>query len=605
MTDSINDFRRESQLTTRGESDSLELSFSSELPVKRSDWENGDYMEVLSHAPGDIDLSRLASGDHPLLLNHDPEKQIGIVERAWVANGKGRARVRFGKSALATEILNDVKSGIRKLVSVGYRRTREISSEVRDGMSYVKFAFLPYEVSIVPIPADASVGVGRAGQDRLQHRVEIMNNSDTPQNPEQTRIDDINLIAKNMDGKIPGVRDFCQRAIATGLSVAAVQDQLFKKMPGVVPVSRATIDIPDREAGQYSLSRAILKAADAKEGRGRFDGLEAEASREVELKSGLRAQGFFVPNQLLGNQTRTDNIVGVASLGGNLVATNLAAGSFIEILRNRAWVAKLGARVLDGLVGNLCIPRQTTAATAYWLTEIASTTQSNTAFDQLTLQPKCITGHEVYSKLALAQSSPSIDMLIRDDLVNIIALGIDKAAISGAGGAEPTGIANTAGITTVTLGAAGVAPTFAHMVSLESAVALGNADVGSLAYLTNSSVRGKLKQTPRTTISGAAMVWETPAGVRDGSGIVNGYLAACSNQIANNATVGTLTNSCSAAFFGNFNDLVLAQWGSIDLVVDIFSAAATREVKVYAHQYCDVGVRHAKSFSAFFDGQTS
>jgi HK97 family phage major capsid protein len=594
MTDSINDFRRESQLTTRGDSDTIELSFSSEAPVKRSDW-NGDYMEILGHGSGEVDLSRLAGGDHPLLLNHDPEKQIGIVERAWVANGKGRARVRFGKSALATEILNDVKSGIRKLVSVGYKRTREISSEVRDGMNYVKFAFLPYEVSIVPIPADASVGVGRAGQDRLQHRIEIMqSDNNTPQNnPEAQRIADIQLISSRMAEKIPGCREICQRGITQGLSVAQVQEALFAAMPQPVPVGRPLLDVPDKELSRYSISRAILKAADAREGKCRFDGLEFETSREIEIKSGIRAQGFFVPDQVL--TTRADNIVGTPSLGGALVATNLAAGSFIEVLRNKSFVARLGARFLDNLIGNVSIPRQTGAATASWKTEIEAAVQSNSVFGNITLSPRCVTGYEIYSKLLLTQSTPSIDSLIVSDLAQVIALAIDKAALFGAGGAEPTGIVNTTGICTVTVGA--TAPTFAHVVNMESAVALGNADVGSLAYLTNSQVRGKLKQTPRTTVSGSLMTWETPAGVRDGTGLLNGYVAAASNQIANNLTYGTATTICSAAFFGNWSDLLLGTFGSLDLVSDPYTLATTREVRVLMHQYCDVALRHAPSFA--------
>src|SRR5262249_31348336 len=105
---------------TRGRIDkkarTVELSFSSEMPVDR-----GSYDEVLSHSPGDVDLSRLADG-HPLLLNHDPGIQLGIVDDVWIDGKKGRARVRFSKSAQAEEILQDVADGIRRHVSVGYER---------------------------------------------------------------------------------------------------------------------------------------------------------------------------------------------------------------------------------------------------------------------------------------------------------------------------------------------------------------------------------------------------------------------------------------------------------------------------------------------------
>ena len=93
------------------------LAFSSEEPYDRSFG-----TEILSHNPSDIDFSFIASGRAPLLLNHDFEKQIGVIERAEIseADKVGRAVVRFGKSKLADEVFHDVMDGIRSNVSVGY-----------------------------------------------------------------------------------------------------------------------------------------------------------------------------------------------------------------------------------------------------------------------------------------------------------------------------------------------------------------------------------------------------------------------------------------------------------------------------------------------------
>ena len=98
------------------ESRRVSLAFSSEEPVDRAFG-----TEILDHDAASVDLSRL-NNSAPLLLNHDPDRQIGVVQRAWIDDDdkRGRAVVRFSKSALGTEILNDVVDGVRELVSVSY-----------------------------------------------------------------------------------------------------------------------------------------------------------------------------------------------------------------------------------------------------------------------------------------------------------------------------------------------------------------------------------------------------------------------------------------------------------------------------------------------------
>ena len=95
----------------------VNLAFSSEEPYDRSFG-----TEILSHNPQDVDFSFIASGKAPLLLNHDLEKQIGVIEKANISDADkvGRAVVRFGKSKLADEVFRDVIDGIRSNVSVGY-----------------------------------------------------------------------------------------------------------------------------------------------------------------------------------------------------------------------------------------------------------------------------------------------------------------------------------------------------------------------------------------------------------------------------------------------------------------------------------------------------
>lgn len=140
----------------------IELSFSSEQPVEQWGWDIGRYVEILDHTPSSVDLTRLNSAA-PLLLEHNRSDQIGVIESASVEDRKGRAKVRFGKSAHAEEIFQDVKSGIRRLVSVGYRVYKLVTEKVEEEVETLRaMRWQPMEISIVSIPADTSVGIGRS-----------------------------------------------------------------------------------------------------------------------------------------------------------------------------------------------------------------------------------------------------------------------------------------------------------------------------------------------------------------------------------------------------------------------------------------------------------
>lgn len=136
----------------------VELAFSSEIEVER--WYG---IEILDHDPASVRLDRLRDGG-ALLVDHDWTDQVGVVESVSIdADRRGRAVVRFGRSARADEIFNDIVDGIRKHVSVGYRVLAAKLTETRDEWQdvYRITDWEPYEISIVSVPADNSVGVGR------------------------------------------------------------------------------------------------------------------------------------------------------------------------------------------------------------------------------------------------------------------------------------------------------------------------------------------------------------------------------------------------------------------------------------------------------------
>ncbi|PLX74257.1 MAG: phage major capsid protein [Azoarcus sp.] len=315
-------------------------------------------------------------------------------------------------------------------------------------------------------------------------------------------------------------------------------------------------------------------------------GPAAEYSQEIARRSGRPANGFYFPHEALATRGLT---AGTATAGGNTVATNMLANSFIDMLRPRAKVLQAGASVLSGLTGNVAIPRQTAAAAAYWVSEGNDVTESQPAFDQVQMTPKTVGAYTEVSRKLLLQSSVSIADFVGRDLTSVIGLAMDAATINGIGGAQPTGILNTSGVLTQTI--AGAAPTWAEIVGFETRVAAESADEPSCAYLTTPAVRGVLRQAMPTAYA-EDPIW-MPAGGTGADGTVNGYRAFISSNVPANLGVGTDKH---AVLFGNWSDVIVGLWGAVDVLLDPYSLSKSGGMRVTAFQDLDVCVRHPESF---------
>ena len=569
-----------------------DLSFSSEAAVDR-----GGYDEVLIHDDEHMDLSRL-NDSHPLLLNHDPEQQIGVVERACLdkKEKKGRATVRFSKSSLGQEVWQDVQDGIRRLVSVGYRRADEVSSEKVSGREVIRFAWQPYEVSIVSVPADASVGIGRNEQHKeAKTEIKVMSEENkTPAVPSyQKEAAEILGIARNLRGKVENVDEMANTAISEGKSANDFRAIALNKLPEIKPLEKPLLsEVKSRDWNRYSITRAINGMC-----QGKLDGLERELSDETSLQTGSKPSGFWVPGQVLsransqiaGGQTVTAN-----TLGGIISEAQSLASEFVEVLRNRSRVIQLGARVLN-LNSAVMIPTQYTAGSAAWVAETATATFSSFGLKQITLTPYAVSAWEEYSKQLLQMSNPSIDALVKDDINQVIALAIDAAALHGTGSSQPLGIIGQTSVNSVSvacLASSALTTTlYPFLVSLETMIAADNADQAVMAYLMRPEEKAACKTTVKFASTGVTN-WEP-------GNTVNGYRAETTNQISEVITTGTFTTSCTAIFFGAWDQLLVAQFfgGATDLVVDPYTYAHYGVVRVIARRWVDCGVRHAEAFA--------
>jgi HK97 family phage major capsid protein len=598
----------------------VELSFSSEEPYER-------YFgyEILDHSEKSIDFSRLRSGA-PFLLDHDTRKQIGVIEDARIEGKRGIAVVRLSKSVLGEEVFQDIKDGIRTSISVGYQVNKMVLEEENkdDSDIYRVSSWTPMEVSSVSIPADFSVGVGRADDD--EHEVEIINkrkkdlkmDDETKDNGANDQIDIESVKNDVREAESKRIRslskigaefkqsDMANEYIDAGKSVEAFREAVMAKIstgdnaPLQEVKSHQDIGMTEKEMKQFSFVKAINAAGNPGDMKAQKDAaFEYECSEATQKANGRTAKGIMIPDEIL----QRDLLVGTDTAGGYTVDTNLLTGSFIDLLRNRMMVMRMGATTLNGLVGDIAIPKQTGGASTYWVAENGAITESQQTIGQVALRPKTVGALTEYSRKLLQQSSIGIENFVRADISRAIALELDRAGINGTGvDGQPIGILNTTGIGDVAGGTNGLAPAWGHIVDLETEVSQDNADVGSLGYLTNAKARGKLKQVEKASSTGQ-FIWQDTA-IADGFGSMNGYRVGASNQVPSNLTKGSGTD-LSAIIYGNWADLIYGLWGGLDILKDPYSNSSTGAVRIVAFQDVDINVRHAESFAAMQDAITA
>lgn len=587
------------------EARTVTLAFASETPVER--WWGNEILECSTAAMRQGRLRTCAN----LLCDHNTRDVVGVVESVEIGtDGIVRAVARFGKSARAEEVWQDVKDGIRRNVSVGYLIHRAVLVEERDGLETYRISdWEPYEISLVSVPADASVGVGRSmpapaatpsQKPSPDKEIRTMTTEATttaasaaaPAQPAQAaqRAHAKEIAALGKD--IKGGADLVMSAIQRGLTVEQFQVEAIRHL-STLPKPTADIGMTGEEVRKFSLVRALNALANPEDSDARkAAGFEFEASRAAAQKVGKQARGFMVPLDVM---RASDMVVGTPAKGGNLVATELLSGSFIDMLRNAMVLDRLGVVMLTGLVGDIAVPKQTGTNTTYWLAEDGKPSNGGITIGQVPLTPKTVGAKTSLSRRLLLQSSLDVEMMARRDMAVAIGLAIQQAAINGTGANnQPKGILGGHVATpTIVGGANGGAPTWEHMVGLETAVSVANADVGTLGYLTNAKVRGKLKTTSKVTGQNG-FIWE------NGETPLNGYQAAVTNAVPSNLTKGTGTN-LSAAIYGNWADMVVGMWGALDIMVNPYIESDSGSVVINALQDVDIAVRNTESFSTFAD----
>ena len=575
------------------ETRTVELALSSEGAEVERSWG----VEILAHDEMSIDLERASQG-LPLLVNHDTgQMPVGRLLPDSFRIGKDKVLRATAKISQNAEALwRDIQDGIASSVSIGYRilKVERQDDDARDGVPVFRVTrWQPFEASLVSVPADfVGAGVGRQLDESQPtnpptneptakvaiQEIKMTEEKKTPTADEVRKLEIDRIRDIEALGESHGEQKLAREYAMLGKSVDDFRSVLLDAIKAKPQVAADVVGMDNKEARSYSFLKVVNALANPTNSRAQEDAaFEFECSRAVADVLGKNPQGIFVPGDV---QARTLTS-GTASAGGNTVATDLLADSFIERLEKAMLTAQVGT-VMRGLSGDVAIPRNSGTNTAGWISaENGDSASSEASFAQVTLTPKTVGGYTDVSRRLLLQSSMDIESFVRNDLATRIGQAMDVAALAGTGSdGQPTGILNTGSVNETTIASDGD-PTFAELVAFETAVASDDALHGRLAYMTSAAVAGNMKVKAKDSGSGLFVL--------DG-GIANGREVLVSNNMSANQII-----------FGNWSDLLIGFFGGLDINVDTATGSKAGTVRIVALQDADIAVRNAVSF-CIWDG---
>jgi len=535
--------------------------------------------------------------------------------------------VKFSRNPFAQEVMTDIADGVLRNVSVGYS-INQVEERAGD---FVATSWSPYEVSVVGIPADPTIGIGRkldtddaapaatptptpspTSMEDTNLNIEAVRAEAAAQaaNAERIRIASINALTERH-----GLKDLGATLIENGRSIDEARAAVLEKISAKPVETVKPVEMEQRDASRFNITAGI-RAALSGDWSSYEAGLVREMSAEVQKSMGRAPsaeRAFFIPFSAL---TRATYVTSGASTGGNLVQTDLLDQDFIEFLRNRSVMLAAGVRTMPGLQGNVAIPRRSGVASTYYLSsQTTAITQSESTFDQVTLSPKNLAALSKYSRQTLLQATPGIEQLVRTDLIDGINVAMDLGILNGSGSSgQPTGIMQTSGIGSVAIGTNGGAITLEALVNLETELTIDNVPVdrNSVSYITNAKVMGNLKKLRAggsSSSDGPFLVNDNLLAIGRGAtpSVVNGYPIYVTNQVPSTLTKGSTSGTCSAVLIGDYSQAMVGIWGNgLEITVgedsDDFSKALTSVRGIVTY---DVAVRDPKCFAACLDVTTS
>ncbi len=370
----------------------------------------------------------------------------------------------------------------------------------------------------------------------------------------------------------------------------------IKKMQERYPApAKAIFDAKERAliAERYNLGEVVRALI----GERADIGFEREVSQEMNARRHPDRANYGVlsvpycalERTMTGKNNVSDHITGN---GAALVATDLLSGEYINPLAARLVLREAGARFIDGMVGDIAIPKGSNVG-AYWITsEDGDATKVSPTFSQVQGTPHTVGAYvDITRKLAIQSALPAQN-LIGELILNAIARAIDAAGLGGTGSSgQPLGLVGTSGINEVE-DITPDAPKYLDLLNFVAALDDANVNLDALKWLAPAAVRAKLAATIDSTLV------KNVAGTENVGAITSArYL--CEKNVAADYPLLT-SNLCPAKklILGDFAQLILAGWGEgVDLLVDPYSNSPSGAVRIVAFKDVDVLVRYPEAFA--------
>ena len=520
----------------------------------------GGFTEIIAEGAFD---GVIENSDVKAYLDHNPER--GMLARS--RNGEGSLTLSIDEAglkysfdaphtALGDEVIEGLVRGDYSQSSFAFTVAEEVWSKEEDG-SYLRTITKInrlYDVSIVADPAYPDTSVAVRSLDAFKAEEE--------QRQEETPVDEAPA------EEVP---------VEAREKVQVEENQVEETQEEEVPVEEE--NIPEEQESEpkdernniknnknmknFSLIKTINDVISNRN-------INEDALSVIELgatemrKSGLSYSGQIQLPVEEREDAPTDGaiVATVATQGQEIVPTDKL--NILEPLRGESILSKVGATFLTGLVGNISIPAYS-GSTAAWKGEMVDAEDGKGSFSTVELAPKRLTAYIDISKQFLVQDSVGAEAMLRRDIVNAIIAKLEQTVFGEAAGSndKPAGLLYNAEEGN---------PSYAECCEDEATITDFR---GEKVYVMSPSAKAAFKQT---TISGQKS--DLRLLMQDNE--VNGYRVVSSSNVADGGYL-----------YGDFSELVVAQWGSIDIVVDPYTLATKNAVRLVVNCFFDAKLRRS------------
>ena len=583
----------------------LTFSCCSPTPYTR---ENDDlvYREVLEISDNSIDFTRLVDQRSPLLFEHDMEKQIGVVDRAWIENEKLYVAVRFSRSKFAQEILADIKDDIRRNVSIGYIvNDYQMVENENDIPTMIVKNFTIYEVSIVSAPADPFVGVNR----NLKIGLNTMENNEENNEEVKTQEDVVEAVDETKVCKVDETKEVVEETVEetpveenVNEEEQVVEEPIKEEMNDEAEEIRAAGEL----AGEEELAEECIKGKKSLED---FKNLVKSKRNINSNKKDIQMKKYFSISKAIRNactqykgdtskdfetQIIADNkrslgigeeydvvisrraLAPTATNGQELITGEYLPQEFVPALRPATALSKTGYRIIPSTGHSVSFAVVTQGSTAKMYDLDGNLEDGDLKFATKELKPRKAGVCVPIPYSLLLQASPEIDAIVSDDIVKALDELRDNMALIGTGeNNQPVGIAKTVGVNNVPVSSIF---TYEGVCDAERLIRDSNDMSDNLFWVMNSKNYAKFKTTLKDDVAGAEYLME--------DGKINGYEAVINNSLDDNTII-----------LGNFDELVITDFDGLMLKIDDITFVKKGAVQIIATCAFDCICRRPASFT--------